>query len=505
MARPRVIVVGAGLGGLSAGLYALAQGFDCTIVERHTAAGGVAASWRRGEYVVDGGIYYLIGCNKGVRAADLYRELGLLPGLPLVEPSVLIRFLDERTDRAIDLSRNSERFLLELTQLAPGDKEQINRTLRLLPPARILDFSLLDKPPELMSWKDKTRQTWRMREELRFFSGQFIRPTSAAAGTMTHPFLKSLVSHMCLPEAPLWLTLALLSAFTAGQVALLKEGCVSLVGHLAEQFEDRGGELRLGCGVAQISTRPSGAALEVDGVLLETGERMAADYVVSAADRQATLSVLLEGRWKDAPADPRLQAWRRYRPLVMVSLGVARRFPTDAPVNVIFLRRPFFVGEDTVDMLRLRVFNYAPSFSAPGKTVVQAAFDSSWPYWSSLRDRDRAEYEAEKDRVAHEVIRRLELHYPGIAGQVELVDVATPYTTWRYTQNLEGSYAGWLPTPEVLASAVPRSLPGVRRLFLAGHWSVPGGGVAASLISGKHAVQLVCAAEGVPFRPIVQG
>jgi len=38
------------------------------------------------------------------------------------------------------------------------------------------------------------------------------------------------------------------------------------------------------------------------------------------------------------------------------------------------------------------------------------------------------------------VLERLEARYPGISSQVEMIDVATPYTWWRYTRNFKGAY-----------------------------------------------------------------
>ncbi len=82
---------------------------------------------------------------------------------------------------------------------------------------------------------------------------------------------------------------------------------------------------------------------------------------------------------------------------------------------------------------------------------------------------------------------------------MEVTDVATPYTTWRYTLNHRGSWGGWLLTPEAMTSAVERKLPGLDGFFMAGQWVMPGGGVPASLYTGRHAVQLLCHEDGKPF------
>jgi phytoene dehydrogenase-like protein len=122
--------------------------------------------------------------------------------------------------------------------------------------------------------------------------------------------------------------------------------------------------------------------------------------------------------------------------------------------------------------------------------VIQATFDSEWDHWRTLRD-DMPAYEAEKARIADEVIGRLERHYPGIASQVEVTDVATPYTTWRYTLNDRGAYEGWLPTARQMMSALPRTLPGLGRFAMAGQWVMPGGGVPTCIASGRDAVRIL--------------
>jgi phytoene dehydrogenase-like protein len=148
----------------------------------------------------------------------------------------------------------------------------------------------------------------------------------------------------------------------------------------------------------------------------------------------------------------------------------------------------------------LRLFNYSDRFAPPGKTVIQVEFDTVWDYWNDLQGTDRAAYDAEKERVAAQVLARLEAHYPGLGAQVEVTDVSTPYTTWRYTLNDEGSWEGWLMTPKTMTQAVERTLPGLDDFYMAGQWVMPGGGVPPVLYSGRHAVQLLCRRAGKPFR-----
>jgi phytoene dehydrogenase-like protein len=162
------------------------------------------------------------------------------------------------------------------------------------------------------------------------------------------------------------------------------------------------------------------------------------------------------------------------------------------------LKEPITVGPRQVRLLSVRRLNHGRGFAPPGKGVIQASFDTDWEHWASLRENLPA-YRAEKERVGLEVLRRLDALHPGLATQVEVTDMLTPFTTWRYTRNHLGAQEGWLPTPETIMTPIPRTLPGLSGFFLAGQWVVPGGGVPPCLYSGMHAVQLACRAAGMPF------
>lgn len=60
----KIIVVGAGIAGLSAGIYARESGFDVTILEMHTIPGGNSTSWTRDGYFFEGGMHWLTGSGK---------------------------------------------------------------------------------------------------------------------------------------------------------------------------------------------------------------------------------------------------------------------------------------------------------------------------------------------------------------------------------------------------------------------------------------------------------
>ena len=134
----------------------------------------------------------------------------------------------------------------------------------------------------------------------------------------------------------------------------------------------------------------------------------------------------------------------------------------------------------------------------PGKTNLTVIFPSNYDYWETVKQ-DYEKYLEEKKRIEEIVIKELSEIFPGIQGQIEVTDVATPMTFKRYTGNWKGSYEGWLMTRKSMTVQLPQTLPGLSNFFMAGHWISPGGGLPSGLITGRNAIRKICKKEGRKF------
>jgi phytoene dehydrogenase-like protein len=80
-----------------------------------------------------------------------------------------------------------------------------------------------------------------------------------------------------------------------------------------------------------------------------------------------------------------------------------------------------------------------------------------------------ARYREEKEQIADAVIATLEKRFPGLTNQIEMYDVATPITYFRYTGNWQGTYQGWLATPKTpMTFLIKKTLPGLDNFYMAG-------------------------------------
>jgi phytoene dehydrogenase-like protein len=492
-----IAIIGAGLAGLATGCYAQMNGYQSHIFEHHAHPGGVAAAWKRGDYLIDGGIHFVMAHRPGTGLYEMYQQLGIVPANRFVDLTTYGRFTDETSGHSVTITQDLDRLAHDLKVLSPADARIVDELIDGARALQGLDMSEmgLSKPPELARPWDPLKEMWAMRRLLRYVMGRYGKPVADYARAVQSPTLRACIENLFLPDVPVYFIFMMLAMLADGQLGLIEGGCLEFVQAVERRYQALGGQVTYNATVEQILVKGDRAV----GLRLADGSEHHAGAVVSAADGHSTIYKMLGGRYVNEKTEKRYATWKTFAPLLMISYGVAREFVDDPAFAIIVLEQPLDAGPQLVDRIFLRIFNYSPRFAPPGKTVIQVEFETEWDYWNNLQRADRAGYDAEKQRVAAEVLRRLEPHYPGISAQVEVTDVATPYTTWRYTLNRKGAWEGWLMTPKAIRTSIERTLPGLTNFYMAGQWVMPGGGVPSVLYSGRHVVQLLCHRDGKPF------
>ncbi|MFO1487763.1 MAG: NAD(P)/FAD-dependent oxidoreductase [Verrucomicrobiota bacterium] len=496
MADKSILIIGAGIAGLATGSYGRMNGYRTRILEHHSEPGGVAKAWKNNGYLVDGGIHYLMGHRPGLACHDIYRELGLFTNRKFPDLDTFVHFRDEVTGRSISFTGDLEKMAKDLKDLAPEDARFVDRFIRGIKAFQKTDiFGNLATPPELMRLPDFVRQFWRLRHILPYFGGPFNQPMEDyVRGNIRNECLQRILANLFLPEVPVWFVLLILSLLASRQLGLLEGSCKDFVESMEERYRQLGGEITYNATVKEVIVENNRAV----GVRLADGSEQRADVIVAAGDGYSTLFKLLGNRYTSPKLKECYQNWQHLVPVVTMSFGVAQEYPDQRPLQFLLLKKPMTIGNVTINGFPVRIFNYSPKFSPAGRTIVQALVHSDWEYWEELL-KDRPAYEEAKKRVVAETLERLEAHYPGITAKVELTDIATPYTTWRYTLNHKGAFMGWVPTPKALRTLLPKTLPGLENFYMAGQWIMPGGGVPPCLYSGRHVLQLLCKRDGKKF------
>lgn len=485
MGSARLVIIGGGLAGLSAGCYARANGFDVTIVEHNVALGGECTAWRRGPYLIDGCIHWLTG---GPFQA-LYEELGIVPAMGLHTLEQFCTYRHAREGWQVTLHRDLQATGDGLRRIAPEDSDEI---ARLLDGAeRFADLSPgVERPFELVSAGDRMRELWRLRHDADLFV-HYRKPLSVWVDDhLKSPRLRNLFLRLMPPEAPAILLLFVLGYLSRGWLSRPVGGSARFRDALVARYRALGGEAMSNTTVEEVLEKHGRAT----GVRLTDGTILDADVVVSTASAPETVFRLLAGRFGAAEWKARMDTWRMFQPIVLASFGVALSLEAEPSTLLIDGIEPFTVGGYRNEHLYVRLYNDDPAFAPPAHTVVQAMVSTDYDWWATRG----ADYQREKEAAADTVLTALDRELPGVKTTVRVTDVATPLTYWRNCRAWRGAFEGWLPGSNVFKH-VPKQLPGLERLYMAGQWVEPGGGVPMAIMSGRNVVQLVCAALGQEF------
>lgn len=123
-----VLIIGGGVSGLSAGIYARLHGHTATICEKHFIPGGNLTGWDRGGYHIDNCIHWLTGTNPNTDLYKTWEELGALGNVRVFEGESL--YTVERDGGSVSLYSDLCRMEKEMLKYSPEDKREIKSLVR---------------------------------------------------------------------------------------------------------------------------------------------------------------------------------------------------------------------------------------------------------------------------------------------------------------------------------------------------------------------------------------
>lgn len=194
-----VIIIGAGIAGLSAGCYARMNGYRPHIFEMHTQPGGLCTSWRRKGYTIDGCIYWLVGSSPSSPSYPLWEKVGAVQGKEFLYADDYARYETE-DGRTLRFPTHLDALEEHWLDFAPEDAGPIREFV--LAARRLLGYQTpLGKPLELYGPMDGLRMLRQMmpymglmRRWVGHFHRRFCRPSEKRRAA--RPFPAGLVSRV---------------------------------------------------------------------------------------------------------------------------------------------------------------------------------------------------------------------------------------------------------------------------------------------------------------------
>lgn len=406
--RYDLIVIGSGLGGLTAANLLARAGHQVAILEQHYNFGGLA-TWfkRRGGHVFDVSLHgFPVGMKKTCRKywnAAIADSIQRLDGIRFDNPQFA---LDTEFTRADFTEQLVSKFRLERPRVEAFYAE-------------LAGMNFYDDPGET------TGQLFE-----RHFPGRndvhrlLLEPISYANGsTLDDPAITYGI---------------VFSNFMSQGVFTFRGGTDQLIRAMKDELERNGVDLFNKVEVERIVVE-TGC---VRGVLAE-GRFLGARAVVSNASLKTTVERLVGAEHVAPGFLAGVRAVRLNNSSTQVYLGIRAGEELPWITDLLFTStRATFDSQALCDFHGAsRTFSFYYPKTRPGsnRATIVSSTNARWSDWAGLDD---AAYEREKSRLVADTLAALDRHAPGVRAKIDHVEAATPRTFAFYTQHPEGTSFG---------------------------------------------------------------
>ena len=506
----KVVIIGAGISGLSAGIYAARSGFDVTILEQHNIPGGLSTSWSRKGYYFEGGMHWLTGSSPDMPLNRIWHETGALKDNNPIELRDPLYNLIDKNGKELKLYRFLPQMEKALMEYAPEDKTRIKKMCRAVKAFINFHMPVLDEK----GCKCRTPVKINPMEFIKMLPAIIRVPGLMNTGFMEYVSkfhnenLRHLLSSVIGYRYNALSFIYTLGSFASGDCGYPAGGSIRMANNMLETYKALGGKiffrtkaeniagskelagLNLAAGSEVTAGSESAEVQEsATGAGAASGIEIPADAVIITQDARAAVDCLFD-TMIDEPWVNTMRHEAVTEQNIFIGLGIKADLSRLPYACVFPLNKPFeYAG---CKWTELRIYNYAAykEHAPEGCTTLTCLLiGESYGFWKAAKA--DGTYKAKKEELGQLFVKQLADFIPEVGSELEVIDVATPCTYERYTGSYEGS---WMSVWEKGGKQrnYHQSLESVFGVYFAGQRIRMPGGLPIAVYTGRQAVQHIC-------------
>ena len=283
----KIIVIGGGIAGLSAGIYALKAGYEAEIYEKNTIPGGECIGWNRKGYHIDNCIHWLTGTLKGTELYDVWKTVGALTDdteYAKIDSFYTSTYKGQKATLWNDLERTQR----ELIALSPEDEEEIRKFIQHVEWSKQCLFPA-GKPMEMWGIKDYIGMGKSMADFPKVMKEFGKISLEEYSKRFKSPLLQKLMCDYLPKSYCAYSFLVSYATMAMGNGGIPMGASLQMSLRMEKKFKDMGGKIFYGKGVSRIVLDRKVAT----GIELEDGTTVSADYIIPTVDTHLLFGKML--------------------------------------------------------------------------------------------------------------------------------------------------------------------------------------------------------------------
>lgn len=474
----KIIIIGAGITGLSSGIFLLKKGYEVTIYEKNDFAGGCCTGWIRDNYYIDNCMHWLTGTNQHTKTFKLWKAVG-----------------------AIDETSNLYQGDYFYKSIYNNDEICMYKDLEKLRTA-MLTLSVEDKK-EIDSFVNTVKNFVKLNQEMTFSSNLFNKPVyymksyfkyrhlslEDLSKRFKHPLLRKLMVDF-LPKE--YCSLALIysyATFASGNGKVYSKGSKVFADNILNKYIELGGFIHYKSELTDLKVSNN----KVESITINNTDVVTADNFIFTGNPNYLFDNILDHKYMPNVLKEKYEK-RDINPIYSSYHAAFKLKKKHNPFNdsTIFEIDPIRIGTSYITRLMIKDYSYL--YPNKSDTIVQAFViqnEEDYQFWHNINKNNPEEYTRLKNEIAEKIKETIMKKFPTTESSIQILDSWTPYTYTEYYNSYLGSYMGFTFTKKSNLKDIPIKLKNIKNLYLLTFWQRICGGLPVALELGNYVSKLI--------------